>query len=97
MREIKLTIGKDGKVNVDVAGVKGSACQDLTKSIEAVWEELSPSRRSRSSINNSLPALNNALGAAEELKLSENVPAVENVPGNSNHSQWKRASLYPQG
>jgi hypothetical protein len=35
MQEIKLIIGKDGKVNIDVAGVKGSACQDLTKSIEA--------------------------------------------------------------
>ena len=34
MQEIKLIIGKDGKVNVDVAGIKGSACQDLTKSIE---------------------------------------------------------------
>jgi len=35
VQEIKLIIGKDGKVNIDVAGVKGSACQDLTKSIEA--------------------------------------------------------------
>jgi hypothetical protein len=34
MQEIKITIGKDGKVNLDVAGVKGSACSDLTKSIE---------------------------------------------------------------
>ena len=34
MQEIRLIIGKDGKVNIDVAGVKGSACQDLTKSIE---------------------------------------------------------------
>ena len=34
MREIKLTIGQDGKVNIDVAGVKGPACKDLTKSIE---------------------------------------------------------------
>ena len=35
MQEIKLIIGKDGKVNIDVAGVSGPACQDLTKSIEA--------------------------------------------------------------
>ena len=35
MQEIKLTIGTDGKVNIDVAGVKGPACKDLTKSIEA--------------------------------------------------------------
>lgn len=35
MQEIKLIIGKDGKVNIDVAGVKGPACKNLTKSIEA--------------------------------------------------------------
>ena len=35
MQEIKLIIGKDGKVNIDVAGVSGPACRDLTKSIEA--------------------------------------------------------------
>lgn len=35
MQEIKLIIGKDGKVNIDVAGVSGPACKDLTKSIEA--------------------------------------------------------------
>jgi hypothetical protein len=34
VQEIKLIIGKDGKVNIDVAGVSGPACQDLTKSIE---------------------------------------------------------------
>lgn len=35
MQEIKLIIGKDGKVNIDVAGVSGPVCQNLTKSIEA--------------------------------------------------------------
>jgi len=35
VQEIKLIIGKDGKVNIDVAGVSGPACQNLTKSIEA--------------------------------------------------------------
>ena len=35
MQEIKLTIGTDGKVNIDVAGVPGPACKDLTKSIES--------------------------------------------------------------
>jgi hypothetical protein len=34
VQEIKLIIGKDGKVNIDVAGVNGPACQNLTKSIE---------------------------------------------------------------
>ena len=34
MTEIKIVIGADGKVNIDVAGVKGKSCTDLTKSIE---------------------------------------------------------------
>jgi len=34
VQEIKLIIGKDGKVSLDVAGVSGPACKDLTKSIE---------------------------------------------------------------
>ena len=35
MQEIKLTIGRVGKVNIEVAGVKGPASKDLIKSIEA--------------------------------------------------------------
>jgi Protein of unknown function (DUF2997) len=34
MQEIKIIIGKGGKVNLEVSGVKGKACSDLTKSIE---------------------------------------------------------------
>ena len=34
MQEITLIIGKDGKVNLDVSGVEGAACSELTKSIE---------------------------------------------------------------
>lgn len=34
MAEIKIRIGKDGKVNLSVAGVKGGACKDLTKALE---------------------------------------------------------------
>ncbi len=34
MTEIKIVIGSDGKANIDVAGVKGKSCSDLTKSIE---------------------------------------------------------------
>lgn len=34
MEEIKIRIGKDGKVNLSVAGAKGSACKDLTKALE---------------------------------------------------------------
>lgn len=34
MQEITIRIGKGGKVNLDVLGVKGSSCKDLTKGIE---------------------------------------------------------------
>lgn len=36
MREerIVVTIGQDGKVEIDVTGVKGEACLDLTKELE---------------------------------------------------------------
>ena len=39
MQEIKLIIGEDGKVNIDVAGVSGPACKNLTKSIETALVE----------------------------------------------------------
>jgi hypothetical protein len=34
MKEIKIRIGKDGKINLSVAGVKGGACKDITKALE---------------------------------------------------------------
>lgn len=34
MEEIKIRIGKDGKVNLSVSGVKGGSCKDLTKALE---------------------------------------------------------------
>ena len=34
MEEIKIRIGKDGKINLAVSGVKGKSCRDLTKSLE---------------------------------------------------------------
>jgi hypothetical protein len=34
MKEIEIRIGPDGKVKINVTGVKGSSCQDLTKTIE---------------------------------------------------------------
>ncbi len=34
MQEIKVVIGKNNKVVIDVQGVKGSGCKDLTKAIE---------------------------------------------------------------
>lgn len=34
MIEIKITIGKGGETVLDVAGVKGPGCKDLTKDLE---------------------------------------------------------------
>lgn len=34
MKEIKIRIGKDGKINLSVAGMKGGACKDITKALE---------------------------------------------------------------
>ncbi len=32
--ELEITIGKDGKVNIGVKGIKGSKCLDVTKDLE---------------------------------------------------------------
>lgn len=34
MEEIIIRIGKGGKINLNVLGVKGSSCKDLTKNLE---------------------------------------------------------------
>ena len=34
MEEIKVTIAKDGSITIDVDGVKGSMCKEMTKSLE---------------------------------------------------------------
>ena len=34
VQEIEVTIGKDGKVEIEVHGVKGMSCLDLTKALE---------------------------------------------------------------
>ena len=34
MKEIVIRVGKDGKINLDVLGVKGGACKDITKALE---------------------------------------------------------------
>ena len=34
LQEIEVFIDKDGKVRIEVRGVKGSACLDLTKALE---------------------------------------------------------------
>lgn len=34
MQEITIRVGKGGKINLDVAGVKGGGCKDLTKAFE---------------------------------------------------------------
>jgi len=33
-QEITIRVGKGGKINLDVAGVKGGTCKDLTKAFE---------------------------------------------------------------
>jgi len=45
MKEIKIVIGKDGKTNIDVAGVKGGACKDLTKAIEKALGSVETSKK----------------------------------------------------
>jgi hypothetical protein len=34
LQEIEVTIGKDGKVQLHVRGVKGDACLDITRALE---------------------------------------------------------------
>jgi hypothetical protein len=34
MEEIKIRIGADGKINLNVAGIKGGGCKDITKAFE---------------------------------------------------------------
>ncbi len=34
VQEVEVTIGKDGKVQVHVRGVKGEACLDITRALE---------------------------------------------------------------
>ncbi|MBT3535859.1 MAG: DUF2997 domain-containing protein [Rhodospirillaceae bacterium] len=36
IQEIDLTIGPDGEVKIEVRGVGGSKCEDLTKELEAI-------------------------------------------------------------
>jgi hypothetical protein len=36
LQEIELVIGKDGKVQIMVRGVKGAACLELTRELEAL-------------------------------------------------------------
>lgn len=35
MEELDITISADGKISIHVKGVKGPACTDLTKALEA--------------------------------------------------------------
>jgi Protein of unknown function (DUF2997) len=35
LEEIEVTIDKDGQVHIEVRGVKGAACLDLTRELEA--------------------------------------------------------------
>jgi hypothetical protein len=35
IEEVRVTIDRDGKVRIEVSGVKGGACLDVTRSLEA--------------------------------------------------------------
>jgi len=37
MEEIVIRVGKDGKINLNVAGIKGGSCKDLTKALEKAF------------------------------------------------------------
>jgi len=35
IEEVRVTVDKDGKVRIEVSGVKGQACLDVTRGLEA--------------------------------------------------------------
>ena len=37
MEEVKIVVGKNGEVKIDVHGVKGGSCQEVTKELEAAF------------------------------------------------------------
>lgn len=41
MQEITIRVAKGGKINLDVMGVKGGACKDLTKAFEKAMGSVS--------------------------------------------------------
>jgi hypothetical protein len=45
MKQVKVTISPDGEVKVEVNGVKGRSCKDLTKQLEAALGETMGSRK----------------------------------------------------
>ncbi|MCA9565359.1 MAG: DUF2997 domain-containing protein, partial [Myxococcales bacterium] len=44
-REMQITIGKDGSVNIDVNGVSGADCLDFTKFLEEELGEVESRER----------------------------------------------------
>lgn len=44
MEEIIIRVGKDGKINLNVEGVKGSSCKDLTKAMEKAFGAVEQSK-----------------------------------------------------
>jgi hypothetical protein len=41
MQEITIRVGKGGKINLNVDGVKGGSCKDLTKNLEKAFGNVS--------------------------------------------------------
>lgn len=54
VQEIEVTIDKNGQVNVHVRGVKGNACLDITRDVEAALGDMVIERQ-MSSESDSLP------------------------------------------
>ncbi|MEK6833175.1 MAG: DUF2997 domain-containing protein, partial [Nanoarchaeota archaeon] len=45
MEEIKITITNEGQVVIEVNGVKGAACKELTKNLEKVLGDVVESKK----------------------------------------------------
>lgn len=45
MEEIKIIIAKNGQVTIDVEGIKGSGCKNLTKALEKAFGTTTKSKK----------------------------------------------------
>lgn len=45
MQEIKIVVGKGGKIIIDVDGIKGSKCSDLTKKLEKAFGKVTDCKK----------------------------------------------------
>ena len=45
MKQIKITISPEGEIKVEVSGVKGKSCTDLTRQLEAALGDTERSKK----------------------------------------------------